>query len=191
MKLYGSIASPYVRRLRLLMEQVDYEFVLVDVYAPKDRAMLIEHNPTLKIPMLEDDGQVVLDSKVIYQYLVDKGEAKALSLAQQNILSAIDAATDSLVNLFLLSKSGIDTTADKLYFRLQHERLQAVFASLEESVESSEFSQWDFLSMSLFAMLDWVVYRELFDVPSYPKVASFHATHSGREICEQTDPRKA
>jgi glutathione S-transferase len=171
------------------MDELEHEFIVVDVYAKSDRAMLLKHNPTLKIPMLDDNGQIVLDSRVIFQYLVTKGDAKGLSLAQQNLLSQIDAAGDSLVNLFLLGRSDIDTTADKLYFRLQHERLEAVFTSLERAVISPEFAHWDFLSMSLFALLDWVVFRALYEISAYPNLVAFHAEQSTRQACQSTDPR--
>ncbi|MFC4700905.1 glutathione S-transferase family protein [Glaciecola siphonariae] len=189
MKLYGSKPSPYVRRLRMLMAKLDFEFVVVDVYAPADRAMLVKHNPTLKIPMLDDNGQIVLDSGVIYQYLASKGQADALSVAQQNHLSAIEAATDSFVNLFLLKRSNVDTDQDALYFRLQRERIAAVFDSLESAIESKDFARWDFLTMTLFALLDWIIYRELYKMDNYPKLCAFVDRYARHEDVISTDPR--
>lgn len=189
MTLYGSKLSPYVRRLRLLMAEFDYEFIIIDVYSPQDRAMLLKHNPTLKIPMLDDNGQVILDSRIIFQYLVKEGAAQALDTLQQNLLTSIDAANDSFVNLFLLRRSDVNTATDSLYFRLQHERLEAVFDYLEQTVTSAAFADWNFLGMSLFAMLDWVMFRKLYDMKPYPKLTAYHQAQLSRKECIETDPR--
>lgn len=189
MKLYGSKPSPYVRRLRLFMANIEYEFVEVDVYAPKDRAMLLSYNPTLKIPMLLDAEQVILDSGVIYQYLVQQQNAGAISLSQQNLLSAIDAANDSFVHLFLLQKSGVENMPDKLFFKLQNERILAVFQHLNKAVSGPDFEHWDYLSISLFAMLDWINFRSLYDFTDYSELTAFHKKHRTRPEVIATDPR--
>lgn len=62
MKLYGSFTSPYVRRLRILLGDHDYEFIDAPTATPEGRAILSQVNPTMKIPMFEDDGQVLCDS---------------------------------------------------------------------------------------------------------------------------------
>jgi glutathione S-transferase len=188
-KLYGSKPSPYVRRLRLLMANMDYEFVEVDVYSPDDRAMLLAYNPTLKIPMLLDGDQVVLDSGIIYQYLVQRQNADAINVSQQNVLSAIDAANDSFVNLFLLQKSGIENMPDKLFFKLQNERIIAVFEHLDKAVTGPDFACWDYLSISLFAMLDWIDFRSLFDFTNYRELTAFHQKYLTRPEVVATDPR--
>ena len=40
MKLYGSTTSPYVRRIRLWLNDTDYEFVNMDIFAGPGRALL-------------------------------------------------------------------------------------------------------------------------------------------------------
>ncbi|MGK0373445.1 MAG: glutathione S-transferase, partial [Glaciecola sp.] len=54
MQLFGSTTSPYVRRLRLYMQDLPHDFVLVDIFNSRDRAEIQSDNPTLKIPMLKD-----------------------------------------------------------------------------------------------------------------------------------------
>ena len=70
--LYGSLPSPYVRRIRILLDGKDFEFVPMNIFEEKQRAFLISKNPTLKIPMLEDDGKFIFDSNTIYRYLQEK-----------------------------------------------------------------------------------------------------------------------
>ena len=70
MKLIGATASPYVRKVRIVMadKKIDYQFVLEDVWAAG--TSIAEFNPLGKVPCLEmDDGGAVFDSRVIVEYL--------------------------------------------------------------------------------------------------------------------------
>jgi glutathione S-transferase len=70
MKLIGSIGSPYVRKVRIVMaeKKLDYEFVLEDVWSA-DTA-IGNFNPLRKVPCLVmEDGEAVFDSPVICEYL--------------------------------------------------------------------------------------------------------------------------
>ena len=70
MKLIGALASPYVRKTRIVMaeKKIDYEFILDN---PWDAATKVPaFNPLGKIPALVmDDGGAVFDSRVIVEYL--------------------------------------------------------------------------------------------------------------------------
>ncbi len=70
MKLIGSLASPYVRKVRVVMaeKKLDYQFVLEDVWQPG--STIIESNPLGKVPCLVmEGGEAVFDSRVIVEYL--------------------------------------------------------------------------------------------------------------------------
>jgi len=70
MKLIGSLTSPYVRKVRVVMveKKLDYEFVLEDVWA--DNTQISSFNPLGKIPcLLMDDNGSLFDSRVIVEYL--------------------------------------------------------------------------------------------------------------------------
>ena len=70
MKLIGSMTSPYVRKVRIVMaeKKLDYQFVLEDVWAA-DTSMP-DANPLGKVPCLVmEGGEVVFDSRVIVEYL--------------------------------------------------------------------------------------------------------------------------
>jgi len=69
-KLYGSLTSPYVRKVRILLKEkgIPCEFVVVDPWAPD--TVVPDMNPLGKVPILEmDDGQILFDSSVIVEYL--------------------------------------------------------------------------------------------------------------------------
>ncbi|MCC2597488.1 glutathione S-transferase N-terminal domain-containing protein [Pusillimonas sp. MFBS29] len=70
MKLIGSLTSPYVRKVRIVMaeKKLDYEFVLEDVWA--EDSSIQSHNPLGKVPcLLMDDNGSLFDSRVIVEYL--------------------------------------------------------------------------------------------------------------------------
>jgi glutathione S-transferase len=70
MKLIGSLASPYVRKVRIVMleKKIDYDFVLEDVW--RDETAIQESNPLGKVPCLVmEDGGAMFDSRVIVEYL--------------------------------------------------------------------------------------------------------------------------
>ena len=70
MKLIGSKASPYVRKVRVVMaeKKLDYQFVEEDVWAAT--TTMAESNPLGKVPCLVmEGGEAVFDSRVIVEYL--------------------------------------------------------------------------------------------------------------------------
>ncbi|MEO6352296.1 MAG: glutathione S-transferase C-terminal domain-containing protein [Burkholderiaceae bacterium] len=70
MKLIGSLASPYVRKVRVVFaeKKLDYELILEDVWAAD--TTIGQSNPLGKIPaLLMDDGSRLFDSRVIVEYL--------------------------------------------------------------------------------------------------------------------------
>jgi glutathione S-transferase len=70
MKLIGSLTSPYVRKVRIVLaeKKIDYEFVLDSPWTPDSQVPV--HNPLGKVPVLIlDDDSSLYDSRVIVEYL--------------------------------------------------------------------------------------------------------------------------
>lgn len=191
MQLYGSQTSPYVRRIRLLLADTAHQFINMNIFAEADRQKLLELNPTLKIPMLQDNAETIFDSNVIYRYLAGKLGLAALSWYQENQLTLINAVNDSLVSLFLCSRSGLDTNEDRLFFNAQKERIAASMFVLEQQAANREFANWLYPAMSLFCLLDWVIFRELLDLEDYPALLAFHAANQHQAGAAESDPRLA
>jgi glutathione S-transferase len=69
LKLIGSLTSPYVRKVRIVMaeKKLDYQLTLEDVWAKDD---ILKSNPLGKVPCLVmEGGEAVFDSRVIVEYL--------------------------------------------------------------------------------------------------------------------------
>ena len=69
MKLIGSLTSPYVRKVRVVMaeKKLDFQLVLED---PWNADEVLKANPLGKVPCLVmEGGEAVFDSRVIVEYL--------------------------------------------------------------------------------------------------------------------------
>jgi glutathione S-transferase len=70
MKLIGSLTSPYVRKVRIVMaeKKLDYRLELEDVWSADTR--IAAANPLGKVPCLVmEGGEAVFDSRVIVEYV--------------------------------------------------------------------------------------------------------------------------
>src|SRR3979490_2195932 len=70
MKLIGSLASPYTRKVRIVLaeKKIDYDFEIDNPWKADARAARL--NPLGKVPVLElDDGRTLFDSRVIVGFL--------------------------------------------------------------------------------------------------------------------------
>lgn len=70
MKLIGSKASAYVRKVRIVMaeKKLDYDFVTEDVW--NSATVIQQSNPLGKVPcLIMEDGGAMFDSRVIVEYL--------------------------------------------------------------------------------------------------------------------------
>ncbi|MBJ7311602.1 glutathione S-transferase family protein [Rugamonas sp. CCM 8940] len=70
MKLLGSLASPYVRKVRVVLaeKKLDCQFELENVWAADTTIQTV--NPLGKVPcLIMDDGNSMIDSRVMVEYL--------------------------------------------------------------------------------------------------------------------------
>jgi glutathione S-transferase len=194
LKLYGSTTSPYVRRLRIWLANTEHEFVNLQIFVEQDRHVLATKNPTMKIPMLEDGtdetAQIIFDSRIIYRYLTDKFDDPLLSWEQENQLTIIDSANDSLVQMFILSNSDIQADEEKLFFKLQKERVNAVLVHLNQMVVNQQFTSWNYPAICLYCLIDWIEFRNLHNMQGFTNLLAFHDDNSQRIEVTATDPRK-
>ncbi len=173
--LIGSHTSPYVRKIRLYLisQNLPFEFKPINYLEEKDAIYLKSINPINKIPILLINNEPLFDSRVIFNRL----NKTPLSLKEENILSGIDAAMDTAINLFSLRRGGLDiSTTENLYIKRQIERLDLIFNYLSPyatEVSKNPAANWNFLTMSLFSFLFWANFREIVDLSPYQALKDF------------------
>lgn len=78
MKLYGALASPYVARVVLLARAKGLDLVPAMPAGGIKSPAYLALNPFGKMPTLDHDGQALIESQVICEYLEDLHPAPAL-----------------------------------------------------------------------------------------------------------------
>ncbi|MCR8923919.1 glutathione S-transferase family protein [Dasania sp. GY-MA-18] len=189
MTLYGSIPSPFVRRIRLFLADEEYQFKTLNVFDDAERAEYAAITPIKKLPVLVDGDMTIFDSHVIYQYLIQKQALPQPPMEEYNLVSVIDAVTDSLVILFISKRSDLDTNSDQLIFKLQRERIPDSLQWLNQQAAQGAFADWHYATMALISLLDWAEFRELYDFADYPALVAARELHSQRDIVKATMPQ--
>lgn len=107
MKLIGSLTSPYVRKVRIVMaeKKLDYQHELEDVWAT-DKIMA--SNPLGKVPCLVlPGGEALFDSRVIVEYLDTRSPVSRLipeGSRERIEVKTWEALADGLVDAAILAR---------------------------------------------------------------------------------------
>jgi len=186
--LVGSHTSPYVRKLRmyLLHHQIPFQFKTINYLEANDAAFLKQNNPINKIPFLVIEGTTgasksLFESRVIYNYLNHFHQLPLLNLTEENILSFIDATLDTAILLFSMKRAQINIEEDNAYFLRQKNRIPALLEAIHQYLveEKLLFSpMWNFNTMSLYALLDWMRFRQVIDLEQIPWTTDFLKTYA-------------
>lgn len=190
--LIGSLTSPYVRKIRLLLSTLaPYELKSINYLEKNDGDYLKSISPINQIPVLLDSGMTIFDSRVIYNHLAKKHNLAHLSINEENILSAIDAGLDTSINLFSLRRGGLDLNAGNAYIERQKERVQLILNYLTpwaKSQDANNPTHWNFLNMSLYSYLYWGNFREMIDLNAHPDLQNYLERFKNAPGLAETNP---
>ena len=191
MKLYGSITSPFVRRIRFVCNEVGQKFELIDSLTEAGQAAMREKNPIWKVPCAEIDDMVIWDSHIIIQYLTEKFQGNPSLLRnpqgaerwrEANLVSAADGCVESAINVFYLRKDGVKTE-EVAYLVKQRARVESILTWLKSQLKGNFFTVEQKIGLSeltLYCILDWLRFREMYTVNADPVLKGymdFHASH--------------
>jgi glutathione S-transferase len=107
MKLIGSLTSPFVRKVRIVLaeKKLDYKFDVENVWS--DTTKISESNPLGKVPCLVmEGGEAVFDSRVIVEYvdtLSPVGKLIPLSGRERVEVRTWEALADGLMDAAVLA----------------------------------------------------------------------------------------
>jgi glutathione S-transferase len=192
MKLLASLASPYTRKVRVVLaeKKIECETQLVDV-APVENAVNA-HNPLGKIPtLLLDDGSALYDSRVIVEFLDQASPLNRLipaDIRERVQVRRWEALADGVVDAGLLVRGGFQL--DK-----QVARMRRGMARLAAELEGRPWCQGERYSLADIALgccVGWLGFRKPGDVdwPSeYPVLARHYAKLMERPAFADTAPK--
>ena len=198
--LFGTVTSPYVRRVRVVAQELGLDLELVDVFTEQGRAALAEVSPIWKVPAAEVDGQLVFDSRVIVDHLlrVHGGDAELrpidpADLDATNVVTVIDGALDALINVFYLGRDGIEPSASK-YVAKQVDRARSAMEWLETRVDDVWLSgsrRFGLPELALCTTMDWMRFRDTYEIDQHPGLKRCFDHHRVRESLAATAPPDA
>ena len=176
--LYGTITSPYARRVRVVAEELGLAYELIDTATDAGQARLREKSPIWKVPAADIDGLLVFDSHAITELLLERVGSNVLApwrvddVEARNALNVVDGALDALINVFYLRKEGVD--ADQVpYLKKQQARARAALSWLEGHVYEPYLTskrQLGLAEIGLGTALGWMRFRDVYPITDHPRL---------------------
>lgn len=197
--VYGTLTSPYVRRVRAVAHELGAEVDLVDAFTEDGQAQLRAASPLWKVPAAKIDGTLVFDSSVIVDTLIrrDGGATSDAvepiapdDLRTRNIVTVVDGVLDALINVFYLDKDGI-SAAQSTYVTKQLDRARASMGWLDEQLDGVWLSpnrRFGVAELALTTTLGWMRFRDRYPVADHLALLHAFETHDARPSMAATRP---
>ena len=195
-RLYGTITSPYVRRVRVVATELGLPFELIDTATDAGQASLRTKSPIWKVPAAEIDGDVVFDSRAITELLLARAGQGPLApwrsddVEARNALNVVDGALDALINVFYLRKEGVDP--DQVpYLTKQKARARAALSWLEARVHEpfvTSRRELGLAEIGLGTALGWMRFREAYPIADHPRLMRCLEALEARPSFANTQP---
>ena len=204
MKLIGSPASPYARKVRVVMaeKKLDYQYVINDVWAAD--CAIVESNPLGKVPCLVmEGGEAVFDSRVIVEYLDTLSPVGKLIPAQGRERAEVktwEALADGLldaallVRMELVFKGRTEEQRCQSWIDRQMGKINAVLKAMSTGLGDKPFCSGVHFSLSDVAVgcaLGYLDFRfpEIAWRESYPNLSKLHEKLALRPSFVETSPK--
>jgi glutathione S-transferase len=202
MKLLASPASPYTRKVRIVLteKKIDCDMQLVDVF-PVDNPVN-PHNPLGKIPtLLLDDGTALYDSRVIVEFLDGKSPISRLipeDLRDRVAVRRWEALADGILDAGLLvryeslrePKERSQAWSDKQLARMR--RGMAQMAGELADKQWCHGERYSLADIAVGCCLGWLGFRKPGDVDwhrEYPPLARHYDKLMTRPAFAETVPQ--
>lgn len=195
MKLLYTKRSPYARKVKVIAieKQIDMDYVTEDL--TKKSQELIKSNPLGKIPaLILDDGQVIVDSPVICEYLDSLKETRMfipqsgkdrIKILHWQALA--DGLMDVTVGLYM-EKVRHPSDFNKDFVFAQEDNIKRTLEFFEANV--SELKELSLASVSVACAIGYLLFRlpALFERDKYKKLAKWFDEFSKRPSMAETVP---
>src|SRR5574343_403542 len=155
MKLIGSHASPFVRKVRIVLaeKKIEYEFVIDSPWLADSKVPDI--NPLGKIPVLMlDDETPLFDSRVIVEYIDNVTPNNKLFPAPNRERTEVkrwealaDGICDAAANAFLEAKRPAGQKSDEWIAR-QRDKIHRGLAFMADALGDKPFCMGTHISMA-------------------------------------------
>ncbi len=203
MKLIGSIASPYVRKVRVVLaeKKLDCEFVLDDVWSADSTVQ--QSNPLGKVPCLVmEDGGAMFDSAVIAEYLDTLTPVGKLLPANSSRERAAvkcwealaDGVLDAAVLVRLEKTLRTPEQQNAAWIERHMSKVEAGLRAMSNGLGETPFCAGNHFTLADIAVgcaLGWLAFRfpEIDWRGEYPNLARLYDKLAERPSFQETVPR--
>lgn len=162
--LYGAILSPFVRKVRIQLAEIDQDYELVTVNPFGQPDWYYQINPLGRVPAIQDDELNLADSAIIAQYLHDtRGSAlygttpqEAARIRWLEKYADYEVAPFATFTVFynrIVRPLKGETTDEQLIATALSEKLPPLFDYLEAQLGNNEYLVGDRFSMADIAVV--------------------------------------
>jgi glutathione S-transferase len=146
MKLIGSLTSPYVRKVRIVMadKKLDYQLELESVWSPDTQIQ--KYNPLGKVPCLVmEDGGALFDSRVIVEYLDTLSPVARLlpqSGRERAAVKCWEAIADGLLDacvIIVKERQRPEVQQDPSWIERQYGKIRASLDAMDKSLGEHQY----------------------------------------------------
>jgi len=203
MKLIGSLTSPYVRKVRVVLaeKKLEYQLELENVWAPDTQIQLL--NPLGKVPCLvTDDGGALFDSRVIVEYMDTLSPYNRLIPQAGRERAAVrcwealaDGVLDAAVTVFKERQRPAEQVSHEWIDR-QLSKIHAALKAMSESLGDQAFCRGNAVSLADLAAgcaLAYLAFRfpEIDWRTPYPNLSKLHDKMAARPSFIDTQPSES
>jgi glutathione S-transferase len=199
MKLVGSLTSPYVRKIRVILAERAIAHQFVEESAWTAATTVPRYNPLNKVPALQlDDGTSLYDSAVIAEYLDAVSGAtflptEPLARARVKCLEALgDGIADAGITAFLERKREA-SRQDDAWIARQMQKVDAGIIAVARALGEGPYLGGDRMNLADIACgcaLFWAEFRmpQLAWRHAHPRMKSWAEALEGRASFSATRP---
>ena len=199
MKLVGSLTSPYVRKIRVLLAERAIPHAFLEESAWTAETTVPRYNPLNKVPALQlDDGSSLYDSAVIAEYLdAISGNTflptEPLARAKVKCLEALgDGIADAGITAFLERKREA-SRQDAAWISRQMSKVDAAIAGVAGALGRGPYLGGDRMNLADIACgcaLFWAEFRmpELGWRDAHPNLKAWATALESRASFQATRP---
>jgi glutathione S-transferase len=199
MILYGSFTSPFVRAARIaaIELRLSFEFAPTIVRPTQPNAAYGDGvNPLRRVPALEtDDGAVIVDSRVIVEYLND--------LAEGRIIPAHGAARIECLNRHAVAAGATEALVSAMYERRMRPKEKQWAGWADDQIDKARAAldwiearcgayskEFDLGAIGLVCLLDYAAFRfpEIDWLAARPGIAALRREMDHRASVSDTMP---
>ena len=191
---YDNAFSPFARKVRMVLEHKGLAFESIDGLAAAGHARLAALNPRVEVPVVVDDGLVVINSSHIVAYLehsypqrpvypADRS-ARVAALAWERLADMLlDAITHDVSNGGFGFAEG---TRPPGLLEAAREDLAPIYDDLENSLGARDFlcGELSIADLALFPHLTAVRFLDLsFNATTHPRLLAWYKRLRQLDVC--------